>query len=223
MRGENHHHHSQHYFYHHQNLHIHHRSTFLPMLCSRPSIKDVSLPQCRDHDPGSFSNDPLSPRIGCMGQVKRDNKIDGIIPTSHRLSLTTKINSISMISSPIAKYSKLKKLFSGKNLSTTTTAAIVATTTPTAAPSSCGSRPRVTVNGADVPRNHFLKKGSSRNESIVPISIENMDPPLPVIKRVRKLEEQSQGHHSLWKRRSGGAALKSLQLQQIDQPRHHHL
>nr|KYP47518.1 hypothetical protein KK1_030854 [Cajanus cajan] len=134
MSSENHH-HPHHYFY-HQNLHIHHRTTFLPMLCSRPSIKDVSLPQWRD-PPGSFSNDPLSPRI---------------------------------------------------------------------------------VNSANVPRNH--KHKCSRNENVVPISIENMDPPLPVIKRVQKPEEEKQVD-SLWKRRSGGAALKSLQLQQIHHSRHH--
>ena len=203
MSSENHH-HPHHYFY-HQNLHIHHRSTFLPMLCSRPSIKDVSLPQWREQL-GSFSNDPLSPRIGCMGQVKRHNKIVGL--------LTTKSNTANNISiSPSVKYSKLKKLFSGKNLGTNT---INAATAPTA--SSCGSRPRGTVNSTNVPRNH--KHRSSRNENVVPISIENMDPPLPVIKRVQKPEEERQVDN-LWKRRSGGAALKSLQLQQIHHSRHH--
>ncbi|KAJ1439200.1 hypothetical protein SESBI_02569 [Sesbania bispinosa] len=181
------------------------------MLCSRPSIKDVSLPQCKDHS-GSFSNDPLSPRIGCMGQVKRDNKIAGL-PISQKLSITTKSNTISSIS-PIAKYSKLKKLFSGKNLTTTTTSSAALT-----APSSCGSRQRVRVNSADVSRNRI--KRCSKNDNVVPISIENMDPPLPVIKRVPKLEEENQVDNSLWKRRSGGAALKSLQLQQIHQPRPH--
>ncbi|CAJ1971821.1 unnamed protein product [Sphenostylis stenocarpa] len=171
------------------------------MLCSRPSIKDVSLPQWRDQ-PGSFSSDPLSPRIGCMGQVKRHNKIVGL--------LTTKSNTSSSIISPSVKYSKLKKLFSGKNLGTSTT---TIATAPTA--SSCGSRPRVTVNSANVLRNH--KHRCRRSENVVPISIENMDPPLPVIKRVKKPEEERQVD-SLWKRRSGGAALKSLQ---IHHSRHH--
>ncbi|KAK7385247.1 hypothetical protein VNO78_30961 [Psophocarpus tetragonolobus] len=201
MSSENHH-HPHHYFY-HQNLHIHHRSTFLPMLCSRPSIKDVSLPQWRDQ-PGSFSNDPLSPRIGCMGQVKKHNKIVGL--------LTTKTNTTNISISPSAKYSKLKKLFSGKNLSTSTNA-----TAPTA--SSCGSRPpRGMGNSAYAPRNH--RHRCSRNENVVPLSIENMDPPLPVIKRLQKPEEERQVD-SLWKRRSGGAALKSLQLQQIHHSRHY--
>ncbi|RDX77909.1 hypothetical protein CR513_41875, partial [Mucuna pruriens] len=209
MSSENHH-HPHHYFY-HQNLHIHHRSTFLPMLCSRPSIKDVSLPQWRDQ-PGSFSNDPLSPRIGCMGQVKRHNKIVGL--------LTTKSNSTNISISPGVKYFKLKKLFSSKTLSTTTTTTTNATApAPAPSASSCGSRPRGTVNSANVPRNHHKHK-CNRNENVVPISIENMDPPLPVIKRVKKQEEERQ-MDSLWKRRSGGAALRTLQLQQIHHSRHH--
>lgn len=203
MSSENHH-HPHHYFYQH-NLHIHHRSTFLPMLCSRPSIKDVSVPQWKKDHSESFSNDPLSPRIGCMGQVKRNNKIVGL--------LTTKSNTATNFSiSPSVKYSKLKKLFSGKNINTSTTNA----TAPTA--SSCQSRPRGMVNGVNVSRNH--KHKCSRNENFVPLSIENMDPPLPVIKRVKKPEEEKHVD-SLWKRRSGGPALKSLQLQQIQHPRHH--
>jgi len=192
------------HYFNNQNLHIHQRNTFLPMLCSR-SIKDVCLPQCKDNL-RSFSNDPLYPRIGCMGQVK-NNKVSGF-PTSHRISFITKSNTFS-ISSPIGKYSKLKKLFSSKNLSTTATAT---------ASSTCGSRPRVSVNSREVSRKCCNQKGH-RNEDIAPISIENMDPPLPVIKRVRKLEDENRVD-SLWKRRSGDVRLKSLQLQQIHQTRH---
>ncbi|WVY90999.1 hypothetical protein V8G54_036513 [Vigna mungo] len=159
------------------------------MLCARPSsIKDVSLPQ-----PGSFSNDPLSPRIGCMGQVKRHNKITGL--------LTTKTSTTTNIISPSLKYAKLKNLLSGKNLGTTT-------------------RPRGTQNSGNVPRSHNKHMCNKRNENVVPISIENMDLPLPVIKRVQKPEEERQVD-TLWKRRSGGAALKTLQLQQIHRSRHH--
>ncbi|XP_057439455.1 uncharacterized protein LOC130731241 [Lotus japonicus] len=199
-----------------------------------------------------------------MGQVKRDNKI-AQLPTSqqHRLSLTTtKSNTTSISISPIVKYSKLKKLFSAKNLTTTTTAP----------PSSCGRTQRVTkvlncgrgsgcasscvvelqtntngygrnccrdagarlphssrsgpqfkslqvttVSGADMSRNRNQRRGWISNENVIPISIENMDPPLPVIKGVRKSDEGN----SFWKRRSGGVALKSLKLPQIHHPRHH--
>ncbi|XP_061350501.1 uncharacterized protein LOC133295673 [Gastrolobium bilobum] len=182
MGNENHQHHHQLY---------HQRSTFLPMLCSRPSIKDVSLPRWINR-PSSTCHDPLSPRIGCMGQVKRNNKIAGF-PTSHRLSFTSSSKS-STTTSPVVK---LKKLFSAKNLSTATT-----TTASTA-------RQRV------VSKNHKC----NRNENLVPISIDDMDPPLPVIKRVPKFEEGGNMVDSLWKRRSGAPAIKSLQLQQIHHPR----
>ncbi|OIV96692.1 hypothetical protein TanjilG_09234 [Lupinus angustifolius] len=202
MGNENHHHHhySHHHKNYHHNLHIHHRSTFLPLLCSRSPTKDVILPRWRSSG-SSSCDDPLSPRISCMGQVKRNNKISGIgFSNSHRLSLTSKSSTpTSSSTSPIVKYSNLKKLFSSKNLkSTTTPTTTIASTTI----SSCGSRKQ------RVHKNH------SRGENVGSISIENMDPPLPVIKTVNKLEEGS-----LWQRRSGGHGIKSLQVQQIHHPR----
>ncbi|CAL0305534.1 unnamed protein product [Lupinus luteus] len=195
-------HYSNHHKYYHQNLHVHNRSTFLPMLCSKPSIKNVSLPRLRDSERYSF-DDPLSPRISCMGQVKRNNKIAGIgFSTSHRLSLTSKsTTSTSSSTSPIVKYSKLKKLFSSKNLKSTTTP----TTTIAAATTISGCRQR------KVGKNHRCGRS---DENVVSINIENMDPPLPVIKKMQKLEEGS-----LWQRRSGGHGLKGLQVQQIHHPR----
>ncbi|XP_054794158.1 uncharacterized protein LOC129299719 [Prosopis cineraria] len=194
MSNENHRQH--HHRFQHQKLHIQEKTTFLPMLCSRPSIKDVSLPRWRD-PPASVSDDPSSPRIGCMGQVKRNNKIVGF-PTSHRLTNT------SMSPAAIGKYSKLKRLFSGKSSSATPA-------TVTAASTTCGRR--VQVSNADRFRNE--------NEASAALSIENMDPPLPVIKRVQRSSEEESQADSLWKRRSGGVALKSLQLQQIHHPRLH--
>ncbi|RDY04514.1 hypothetical protein CR513_11757, partial [Mucuna pruriens] len=181
------------------------KSTFLPMLCSRPSIKEVALPRWKDQS-ASSGNDPLSPRISCMGQVKRNNKIAGM-PTSQRLTFTTKTNTntTTNTSSPIVKYSKLKKLFSGKNF-------IVSTPKTT---TTYGSRQQV----ADVPKTQRYPRNENNNK-VVCISIENMDPPLPVVKRVPMLDEPKEVD-SLWKRRSGTArpAPKTLQLQQIHHPR----
>lgn len=185
------------------------KSTFLPMLCSRPSIKEVTLPRFRDPS-ASSGNDPLSPRISCMGQVKRNNKISGI-PPSHRLTFTTKTDNTNRntTSSPIVKYSKLKKLFSGKNFIISTPKTTTATTTF----SSCRSRHQEV---SDMPKNQKCLS----NNVVFNKSIEEMDPPLPVVKRVSPLEE-SKELDSLWKRRSGMGrpALKSLQLQQIQDPR----
>ncbi|KAK4274065.1 hypothetical protein QN277_017353 [Acacia crassicarpa] len=175
------------------------RSMFLPMLCSGPSmIKDVSVPRWGDRT-ASFSNEPLSPRIGCMGQVKRNNKVVGLPSTSQSrgiISSTSRSNaSLTSPFSALVKYSKLRKIFYAKNLSNNTPDTAHEVT-------SCGGRRR------DLARND-----RNRDESCVTVSIDRMDPPLPVVKRAQKSEAES-----LWKRRSGGVSLRNLQLQHI----HHH-
>ena len=136
-----------------------------------------------------FNTDPLSPKIGCMGQVKRNNKIVGF-PATNKLAITTRNNNN-------VKHSRLKRIFSGKNLNGTTTSIARSTTGL--------RRSEVVVNGASGPKIDDSKENS------VSVSIENMDPPLPVVKRPTKDGETN----SLWKRRSGGLALKNLQLQEI--------
>lgn len=184
--GDNRHHHHHHHhnikYYHHQQ-----RTTFLPMLCSRPSLKDVSLPRWRNRT-ASFSKDPSSPKIGCMGQVKRNNRI---VATSESHNAATTSSSV------LVKYSKLRKIFSVKSISTTST------------PDSAHTVSR--NNGND-----------HRTNKCVGLSIDEMDPPLPVKKKVQKSEQEREAE-SLWKRRSGGVALKSLQLQQIQHPSTHRL
>ncbi|KAH7567832.1 hypothetical protein JRO89_XS07G0161000 [Xanthoceras sorbifolium] len=178
--------------FHHQNIGVQ-KSTFLPLLCSKPAIKDVALPKLEDRC-ASSSNDPLSPKIGCMGQVKRNNKINGFPTTSHnKLAITTATNNNNNV-----KYFKLKKLFSGKNLTANT-----ATTACT----------RREVS------NRKSKYYEGKERADVCISIFEMDPPLPVTKKVAKPDDKGE-ENSLWKRRSGGGALKTLELQHIQIPRH---
>ncbi|XVF36829.1 hypothetical protein REPUB_Repub19eG0092100 [Reevesia pubescens] len=169
------------------------------MLSSKPSIKDVTLPKWKDRS-ASFSDDPLSPKISCMGQVTRNNRIVGF-PASHKPTLTTAKNSCNNS----IKYFKLKKLFSGKNLTGSP-----ATTTNTT--TSC-RRKEVLLNGTSRPKNGDGKENSAS------INIETMDPPLPVIKRVPKLSDKEDGD-TLWQRRSRGVSLKSLQLQHIQLNKH---
>ncbi|GMI64852.1 hypothetical protein HRI_000154500 [Hibiscus trionum] len=109
--------------------HFSHKPTFLPILilCSK-----------WEH---------FSPKMGCMGHVKRSNRI----VVSHKFNTTTNNNGI--------KYFKLKKLFSGMNLTGTRT--------------SC-TRKQVLVN-----RTGRTKKGDGKENS-GSINIENMDLPLPV-------------------------------------------
>jgi hypothetical protein len=174
--------------FHNQNLHLQHKSTFLPKLCSGATIKDVTLPKWEYRSMSISSTDPLSPEIGCMGQVKINSKIDGF-PTSNKLTVTSKNNNN-------VKYSKLKRIFSGKNLPGTTASI---------ASSTAHRRREVKVNGASGPKIDDSKENS------VSVSIENMDPPLPVIKKVQQPADGGEAS-SLWKRRSGGLALKNLQL-----------
>ncbi|XP_060192376.1 uncharacterized protein LOC132621913 isoform X2 [Lycium barbarum] len=136
-------------------------SFFLPMLC-KLSIKDVKLQNTKNpsssNNISSDNNEPCSPKVSCMGQVKRNNRVTGF-PTP----ITGPVN-------PKVKYPKIKKLFSGKNRSSVT-----------------------------------VVKESSK------INISELDPPLPVVKKVKTVNEDG----GLWKRRSGGATLKSLQIQQV--------
>lgn len=204
---------------HHQNLHQlnHKQATFLPMLCSKPSIKDVTLPKWKHRsaaDSPSESDDPLSPKISCMGQVKRNNNRILIgFPASHKLTFTTTTtttkNSCNNNNGTI-KYFKLKKLFSGKNLTSSSPAAVAAAAT------SCRRREVLINSTSRAPKNGDGKENSASNS----INIENMDPPLPVIKRTVPQNDEKGDGDTLWGRRFRGVALKSLQLQQIQLNRH---
>ncbi|KAL7246384.1 hypothetical protein ACSBR2_001482 [Camellia fascicularis] len=186
-----------------QQQHLHERSTYLPMLCSRSrftSIKDVHLPKCQHHyhhhhhlSSSSKSNDPSSPRVSCMGQVNRNNSRVIGLPTSYRFTTTTTTTKTTTTN---IKYHKLKRLFSGRNLTTTTT--------PTTAAATRG-------------RGH-IKSSDDNDYGPAPVNIAALDPPLPVVKRVQQQAVDGGDGVNLWKRRSGGAALKNLQLQQIHIP-----
>lgn len=174
-----------HHHHHHQNLHR--RSTYLPMLCAPPSIKDVSLSNWRNRS-ADLSTDPISPRVGCTGQVKRNNRVSGF-PTTAAATATAAGKS----KSDNIKFVKLKKFLSSKNLLSSTTPA-----------SRSGRR---------------LRKIEDRSsDNYEAINLAELDPPLPVMKRP---VQQPGGGMNLWKRRSDGNGLKTLQRIQI--PKHHHL
>ncbi|KAJ0246329.1 hypothetical protein HA466_0168880 [Hirschfeldia incana] len=163
------------------NVHFH-RPIFLPLLCSRTSIKNVTLPAKLNQE--DHQADPLSPKISCIGQVKRSKKIVGH-PTTTSSSITPAAHH---------RYFKLKRLFSGKNL---TFAAPTSTTTKSI-------RERI-------------KKEEFDSKKINVIDVADMDPPLPVVKK----DIDGGGGagcktaENLWKRRSGGGdcQLRTLQIQ----------
>lgn len=177
------------------------------MLCARSSLKNVAIP-----GPGPFSGevDPQSPKIGCMGQVKkRSCRVVGL-PTPYRHTVDSNTDAVKanyrgniMISSSNAGYSKLRKLFSSKSL-----------TGPGTATSSGPSSSIATAIAAS--RQNVSKSctfGTGRGNLREAVNIAEMDPPLPVVKKVTKPEEGKGG--SLWQRRFGGVAphLRSLEIQ----------
>lgn len=195
-----------------------HTSMFLPMLCSRPSLKSVVIPRS-GYSPDEA--DPLSPKIGCMGQVKKRNcRVFGL-PTPYKLAGNSRVgaiktNNMAIISCSQAKYSKLRKLFSSKSL-----------LAGTAAGSSPSSAVTTSMTSAAAARRRSVSKscsfGSERGSIREAVNMAEMDPPLPVVKRVRKpAEEEEEEGGSLWQRRFGGVAphLRSLEIQR-NNPRHH--
>ncbi|KAL0326264.1 UNVERIFIED_CONTAM: hypothetical protein Sradi_5195700 [Sesamum radiatum] len=99
---------------------FHQKSKFLPIFC-RLSIKDVKL---NNHykDPTTV-DEPSSPTVSCVGQVKRNNRVIGFPATSTTTSAAANHHH---------KHTKLKNLFSGKTL-LPNTSTINASTTVTAA------------------------------------------------------------------------------------------
>ncbi|XP_050213506.1 uncharacterized protein LOC126664922 [Mercurialis annua] len=181
---------------HHQNLQFQHsKATFLPMLCSRPSIKDVIRPRIKDRTV-DFSSEPLSPKIGCMGQVKRHNKVVGFPSNNNKIIF----NSISNINVPVVKYSKLKRFFSVKNIN------------PNCTTTSSTSRGVMVLNNGETRRPKFGVSEENIGSDCM-IRIEEMDPPLPVV--IKKCREEEEVDNTIWKRRSRGLELKNLQLQRI--------
>ncbi|CAA0827856.1 Unknown protein [Striga hermonthica] len=63
--------------YDHQHNIQNQKTIFLPMLC-RLSITDVKLNSYRKtHLPAAGGSEPTSPKVSCMGQVKRNNRVIG--------------------------------------------------------------------------------------------------------------------------------------------------
>ncbi|XP_011655205.1 uncharacterized protein LOC105435499 [Cucumis sativus] len=201
-----------------------HKHIFLPMLCSKPAIKDGRPPRCDRDRLDSSSADPLSPRIGCMGQVKRNNRVAGL-PISHRILITTKNAVLNKNgNNPNVGYFKLKKFFSSKNLlgspSTNRTGAVSTRSTTaisisTAGVNGCGSRRRLAPNSGITG-----KKSVSENGNCGSLNVMDLDPPLPVVRRVQKAGEERRETENLWKRRSGGIVLQNLEIQQTHLPKH---
>ncbi|KAI5675475.1 hypothetical protein M9H77_06425 [Catharanthus roseus] len=83
--GYNHNHHHHHHL--HQNFYS--KSSFMPILF-QISIKDANLKNLKDPSSSSsnFFDEPSSPKVSCIGQVKKNTKIIGF-PMPYRLTFSS--------------------------------------------------------------------------------------------------------------------------------------
>ncbi|CAI9764058.1 unnamed protein product [Fraxinus pennsylvanica] len=186
---------------------INQKTIFLPMLC-KVSIKDIKLNHYKNQ---SSSADPSSPKVSCMGQVKRNNRVISF-PTTYRLTAAATSAAAVNHHHHHNKYTKLKKLFSSKALMPATTS----TATIATSRRSCRSSREMCVVDS-------RKSKIKDQESVKEVNIDELDPPLPVVKRVQQPQAAAAGFGgrdevNLWKRRFGGATIKSLQIEQIQLP-----
>ncbi|KAL3634739.1 hypothetical protein CASFOL_021793 [Castilleja foliolosa] len=185
--------------------HFHRKTIFLPMFC-RLSIKDIiTLNHGHCKNPISAVSEPSSPKVSCMGQVNRNNRVTGFPSGAGSASISGATHH--------HRYSKLKRLFSGgKTLLPPTTASGGGVASISAGGGS-RIRSRSFRYGGDV------RKTKSKNENeqdcVRVVNIGEIDPPLPVVKRVAP-PGVGGDEVNLWRRRfNGAAALKGLQIEQV--------
>jgi len=179
-----------------------------------------------------------------MGQVKRTSKVVAF-PATLLFKQSDIQNCSTFHNSGIGKYHKLKRFFSPKSLAsspTTTTAARATTVGTHKARITSGkdvtvrsNRVRSETGTVDhhhhhhqhgrilVCRSRKMNNAKTSTDKGSLVNLEELDPPLPVLKRppLQKQQQREQGikeeNISLWKRRSGGAPLKTLEVQVVNQ------
>ncbi|KAG8389730.1 hypothetical protein BUALT_Bualt01G0009100 [Buddleja alternifolia] len=201
-----------HHSLHHHHHYFHRKTIFLPIFC-RLSIKDIKL--YKSQPSAAAADEPSSPKVSCMGQVKRNNRVIGFPSTA-----ATTTASAAAAATHHHKYSKLKKLFSSKSLLPPTTTSLPTTAHGSAAvrsgSKSCRSSKEMCVNN--------LRRLKSKNDGdkwgqdcVKLVNVKELDPPLPVVKRVAP-QGVGRDEVNIWKRRINGVALKGLQIEQIHLP-----
>ncbi|KAH6763747.1 hypothetical protein C2S51_014996 [Perilla frutescens var. frutescens] len=183
------------------------KSIFLPMFC-RLSIKDVKI----NTAPPISAADPSSPRVSCMGQVKRNNRVTGFPATAATIIAAHHHH----------KHTKPRKVhFSTKTLLPNPPAAAAAPSAGRKSGSrSCRSNREMCVRdsrrSSSVANNSYDRDNNYQDCVKVVVDISKMDPPLPVVKRVAPPQGNCRDEVNLWKRRSNG--MKSMQIEPINLP-----
>ncbi|EYU22899.1 hypothetical protein ABFS82_03G105500 [Erythranthe guttata] len=186
---------------------------YMPMFC-RLSVKDVKL---NDHyrDPIS-SGEPSSPKVTCIGQVKRNNRVTGYPSAAAAAAAATVNHHHHHNNKPMIK---LNKLFSASKTQLLPSTAAAKTSTSSSGGGGGGrsgsrscriGREMRVINSR---RRRVKTTDCDRDRDCVVaaevVDIGGMDPPLPVVKRVPPPEV------NIWKRRFNGVG---LQIEQIHLP-----
>lgn len=173
------------------------KSIFLPMFC-RLSIKDVKL----NTAPISAAAEPSSPRVSCMGQVKRNNRVTGY-PSAAAI--------IAAAGAHPHKHSKPRKIqyFSTKTL-LPNPATAAASGGRKSGSRSCRSNREICTKDS---RRAAAKTNCDHDcGKVAALDISKMDPPLPVVRRAAPPGNSV----NIWKRRFDG--VKSMQIEPIHLP-----
>ncbi|GKD30887.1 hypothetical protein Tco_1241665 [Tanacetum coccineum] len=178
-----------------------HKSFFMPILC-RFSSNDVVVKPCKV--PGSSSTDPSSPKLSCIGQIKKRSTNTSNDNNNNYRAKSSSVHSES--------YIKLHKLFSSKNLITPAidTISINNSTSKRVMhrrSKSCNSRGRTTPIES---KKYYTSSTRDDHDIMRAVVAKELDPPLPVVKCSRRDQDLNV---NLWKRR--GFEMKSLQIQPI--------
>ncbi|WOG97317.1 hypothetical protein DCAR_0416657 [Daucus carota subsp. sativus] len=179
---ENHHHRNHKTLYHHRNGNPAASSssankTFLPILC-RVSVKDTIAHRPRTLCPKK--DDPSSPRVSCMGQVKHHHltpsSTASTVKPHHKIVPGRSRNSSAKCNQPILIDQRRRR--------------------------------QLCTKFGDHDKN---VRDNNSCAAVVPVlNLAELDPPLPVIKRVPQACDSEAV--SLWKRRSRGDGLANIQI-----------
>ncbi|KAK9049580.1 hypothetical protein SSX86_031449 [Deinandra increscens subsp. villosa] len=188
------------------------RTFFMPLLC-RSSLNDTVEPSKFNR---SSTADPSSPKLSCIGQIKKRSTATtttAAAATANNRFLVCSLSDSTTARSTVNsnRYTKLQKLFSGKNLISPAidTVPINKFTSNKnfvkKRSKSCNDRGRTAISK----KKCYIS--SSDDLDIVRVAVDvELDPPLPVVKCRRRDEESNV---NLWKRR--GVEMKALQIQPI--------
>ncbi|XP_057785144.1 uncharacterized protein LOC131002689 [Salvia miltiorrhiza] len=167
------------------------KSIFLPMFC-RLSIKDVKL-NTVPISAAAAAAEPSSPRVSCMGQVKRNSRVTGYP------SATAAAAAIISTAHHHKHHSKPRKThyFSTKTLLPATAAASAGRKSGSR---SCRSNREICARDSRRSVAKTCNYDQDCSVKAAALDISKMDPPLPVVKR----EAPPRDEVNLWKRRFDG-------------------